>query len=182
MRILIALTGHDIDEDIAAAAARMFGAAGNQIIAVHVAHPRDARSTYERLESTDTAARGADLSAMTSDRSLAGPTEGAEQAVARLQSEFADHVELLTSKYLAGFEVERHLVVNTSAADAIVDAVSSYSIDAVTMGSRGVARHRDRERDPSRDGPRYRRKTGYGRSNQRLTGARRGRHPRLATR
>jgi len=138
MRILIALTGHDIDEDIAAAAARMFGAAGNQIIAVHVAHPRDARSTYERLESTDTAARGADLSAMTSDRSLAGPTEGAEQAVARLQSEFADHVELLTSKYLAGFEVERHLVVNTSAADAIVDAVSSYSIDAVTMGSRSA--------------------------------------------
>lgn len=136
MRILIALTGHEIDDDIAATAAQMFDAERDQLVAIHVAHPREARATYDHVESTDTAARGADLTAMSGDRAPAGPTEGAEQAVERLGAEFRDHVKLLTSKFLSGFTIEQDLVINDDPADAIVDAVGQHSIDAITMGTR----------------------------------------------
>jgi len=136
MRILIALTGHEIDEDIAATAALMFDPGRDQIVAVHVAHPRETRATYERLESTDTAARGADLSAMSSDRAISTPTEGAEQAADRLRSEFSDHVKLIVSKHLSGFAIEQELLIDDDPADAIVEAVSAHSIDAITMGTR----------------------------------------------
>ncbi len=136
MRILIALTGHEIDDDIAATAAQMFDAGRDQIVAVHVAHPREARATYERVESTDTAARGADLSAMSSDRPLAGPTEGAEQAVERLGAEFRDHLNSITTKHLSGFTIEQDLIINDDPADAIIEAVGTHSIDAIAMGTR----------------------------------------------
>lgn len=136
MRILIALTGDEIDDDIAATAARMLDPQRDQIVAIHVAHPREARATYGHVEATDTAARGADLSAMSSDRAPAGPTEGAEQAVERLVAELRDHVKLLSSKHLSGFSVEQDLVINDDAADAIVAAVDQHSIDAITMGTR----------------------------------------------
>lgn len=136
MRILIALTGHEIDNDIAATAAQMFDPSRDQIVAVHIAHPREARATYERVESTDTAARGADLSAMSSDRAIAGPAEGAEQAVERLGAEFRDHVKLVTTKFLSDFTVEQDLVIDDDAADGIINAVGQHSIDAITMGTR----------------------------------------------
>jgi nucleotide-binding universal stress UspA family protein len=136
MRILIALTGHEIDHDIVAAVAQTYDPERDEIVALHVAHPREARATYERVESTDTAARGADLSAMSSDRAPAGPTEGAEQAVERLNAEFADHVKLIGGQTLAAFTVERDLVLNDDAAQAIIDAVGEHSIDAITMGTR----------------------------------------------
>ena len=136
MRILIALTGHDIDEDIAATAARMSDPGRDQIVAVHVAHPRETQATYERVESTDTAARAADLSAMTTDRAVSGPTEGAEQATQRLEAEFNDHVKLITGRHLAGFNVEQALIINGDVADGVTDAVDAHAIDAVIMGTR----------------------------------------------
>ena len=136
MRVLIALTGHEIDDDIAATAARMFDAGRDQLIAVHVAHPRETRATYERIEATDTAARGADLDAMSSDRALAGPTEGAEQAIERLNAEFRDHVKLSITKFLSGFTVEQDLLINGSVSGAIAEAVERHSIDAIVMGTR----------------------------------------------
>jgi len=136
MRILIALTGDEIDHDIAATVAQMFDAERDRVMAVHVAHPREARATYERVESTDTAARGADLSAMSSDRPPTGPAEGAEQAIERLGSEFADHLKMISHQRLAGFTVEHDLVISDDPAEAIVEAVTRYSIDAITMGTR----------------------------------------------
>jgi nucleotide-binding universal stress UspA family protein len=138
MRILIALTGHEIDDDIAAAVAQTYDANRDQIVAIHVAHPREARATYERVESTDTAARGADLSAMSSDRAISGPTEGAEQAVERLNAEFSDHVKLLSGQFLSAFTVDQDLLLNADAAAAIIDAVGGHSIDAITMGTRST--------------------------------------------
>jgi nucleotide-binding universal stress UspA family protein len=136
MRILIALTGHEIDDDIAATVARMYQPERDQVIAVHVAHPREARATYERVEATDTAARSADLSTMTNDPVIAAPTEGAEQAGERLEAEFGDHVSLLKSKLLADFTVEHELLVDDDAADAIAKAVDEKSVDAIVMGTR----------------------------------------------
>jgi len=136
MRILIALTGQDIDEDIAATAGRMADPGRDQIVAVHVAHPRETRSTYENVESTDTAARGADLSTMTGDRPISGPAEGAEQATERLQAEFNDHVKLLAGRHLSGFTLEQELIVDSDVANGIVSAVKRHAIDAVTMGNR----------------------------------------------
>jgi len=132
----MALTGHDIDDDIAAVVARMFDAERDEIVALHVAHSREARATYGHLESTDTAARGADLSAMTSDRAVATPTEGAERATERLSAEFSDHVKLLTSKFLPGFSIEQDLVIEDDPAKAIASAVDRHSADAITMGQR----------------------------------------------
>ena len=136
MRALIALTGHDIDNDIAAAAARVLDPARDQIIAMHVVHPRELNVTADRGRSLGISGRAAD--GLTVSRELAEPVlaEDTVQATARLEGEFHDHVQALKHAHLTAFTVEEEVRVNSDPAEAIEAAVKELGIGGVAMGTR----------------------------------------------
>ncbi|MBT5773258.1 MAG: universal stress protein [Dehalococcoidia bacterium] len=136
MRALIALTGHDIDNDIAAAAARVLDPARDQIVAMHVVHPRELEVTADRGRSLGISGRAAD--GLTVSRELAEPVlaENTVQATERLEGEFHDHVQILKHEYLTEFTVEEDVRVNSDPAEAIGAAVKELGIGGVAMGTR----------------------------------------------
>ncbi len=136
MRALIALTGDDIDNDIAAAAARALDPARDQIVAMHVVHPRELEVTADRGRSLGISGRAAD--GLTVSRELADPilAEDTVQATERLEGEFHDHVQILKHQYLTDFTVEEDVRVNSDPAEAIEAAVKELGIGGVAMGTR----------------------------------------------
>lgn len=136
MRALIALTGHEIDNDIAAATARVLDPARDQIIAMHVVHPRELNVTADRGRSLGVSGRAAD--GLTVSRELAEPVlaEDTVQATERLEGEFHDHVQVLKRDYLSAFSVEEDVRVNSDPAEAIRVAVTELGIGGVAMGTR----------------------------------------------
>lgn len=136
MRALIALSGEPVDEDLAAAAARVLDPARDQIIALHVIRPGETHSTYARIEATDTAARYADPAAQTLDRPLRAPAEGSEQAVERLHAAFEGHVSGLASRFLDGFSVDIQVRIADDAADAILAVADELDVQGIGIGAR----------------------------------------------
>ena len=136
MRALIALTGHDIDNDIAAAAARVLDPARDQIVAMHVVHPRELNATADRGRSLGIAGRAADGLTVSHQQSEPVLAENTGQATARLEGEFHDHVQILKHEYLSAFTVEEEVRVNSDPAEAINAAVKELGIGGVTMGTR----------------------------------------------
>jgi len=137
MRALIALTGHEIDRDIAAAAARVLDPARDQILAVHVIHPREVAPTVAsgRIGAvTGRAADGVHVSPGLAEPALA---EDTGQAVQRIEDEMRDHIEELKQSFLSGFTVEFDVLVDKDPADAIVSAIQERGIGGVAMGTRG---------------------------------------------
>ena len=136
MLALMALTGHEIDHDIAAATARVLDSARDQILAVHVVHPREVEAT---------ANRGSALHRQTLDegspviREFADPVlaEDAGQAVQRVEDEVHDHVKDLQSAHLSDFTVDYEVIIDKDPAGAIIAAVEERAIGGVVMGTRG---------------------------------------------
>ena len=136
MRALIALTGHDIDNDIAAAAARVLDPARDQIVALHVVHPRELSVTADRARTLGLAGRAAD--GLTVTRQLSEPVlaEDTVQATERLEGEFHDHVQILKHTYLSAFTVDEEVRVSSDPAEAIEAAVTELGIGGIAMGTR----------------------------------------------
>ncbi len=137
MRALIALTGHEIDRDIAAATARVLDPARDQILAIHVVHPREVESTVNtgRIGAiTGRAGDGLRVSPELAEPSLA---ENTGQAVQRVEDEMRDHIEELKTEYLGAFTVDFDVIINKDPADAIVEIVETEGIGGVAMGTRG---------------------------------------------
>jgi nucleotide-binding universal stress UspA family protein len=132
MRALIALTGHEIDHDIAAAAARVLDPARDQILAIHVVHPREVEGTPDRSRIVTT---GASTGALP-PRVMPALAEDATQAVQRMEDELRDHVEELKRTYLENFTVDFDVIVSDDPADAIVKAVEEHGIGGLAMGTR----------------------------------------------
>ena len=137
MRALIALTGHEIDRDIAAATARILDPTRDQIIAVHVVHPREVQSTVNTSQIGAIAGRSAD--GLRVSPSLAEPAlaENTDQAVQRIEAEMRDHVEELKRDYLSASTVEFDVVIDRDPADGILGVIEAQNIEGVAMGTRG---------------------------------------------
>lgn len=132
MRALIALTGHEIDRDIAAATARVLDPKRDQILAVHVVHPREVESTINTGRVG--AVTGLGVSQQMAEPSLA---EDTGQAVQRLEDEMRDHIEELKTNFLSEFTVDFDIIIDKDPADAIVEVVKSEAIGGIAMGTRG---------------------------------------------
>lgn len=132
MRALIALTGHEIDRDIAAATARVLDPARDQILAIHVVHPREVEVTVNTGRVG--AVTGLGVTQQMAEPSLA---EDTGQAVQRVEDEMRDHIEELKHEYLSAFTVEFDVIVNKDPGDAIVEIVEEQNIGGVAMGTRG---------------------------------------------
>lgn len=137
MRALIALTGHEIDRDIAAAAARVLDPARDQILALHVVHPREVESTVDTGRVGALAGRAADGLRISPELSEPALAENTGQAVQRLEDEMRDHIEELKRDFLGGFTVEFDVVIDKDPADAIVGVVEAQGIGGIAMGTRG---------------------------------------------
>jgi nucleotide-binding universal stress UspA family protein len=135
MRALIALTGHEIDRDIAAAAARVLDPERDQILAIHVAHPREVDATVNtgRVGAVR-ATQGVHVTQQLSEPALA---ENTGQAAERLEAEMRDHIEELKSDFLSAFTVDFDVIIDADPADAIVKTVEDRGIGGVVMGTRG---------------------------------------------
>jgi len=136
MRALIALTGHEIDNDIAAAAARVLDPARDQIVALHVIHPRELNVTADRGRSLGVSGRAADGLHVSQQMAEPPLAENSVQAAERLEGEFHDHVEILRHQYLSAFTVEEEVRVHDDPAEAIEAAVKDLGIGGVAMGTR----------------------------------------------
>lgn len=136
MRALIALTGHEIDNDIAAAAARVLDPSRDQILALHVVHPKEIEATADSGRVGAIAGQAAD--GLRVSQQLAEPAlaESAGQAVQRIEAEMKDHVEELKLTYLKDFAVEFDVIIEKNPADAITEIVSTQGIGGVAMGTR----------------------------------------------
>lgn len=137
MRALIALTGHEIDHDIAAAAARMLDPARDQILAVHVVHPREVQPTLSIRGSGHRPTYGEEGLVVSGDTVDATLIEDAGQAVERVEGELRDHVDDLKRDHFSEFSVEFDVLVDKDPADAIIEAVSEQGIGSIVMGTRG---------------------------------------------
>ena len=135
MKALIALTGHEIDRDIAAAAARILDPARDQILAVHVVHPREVAVTVNsgRVGAVEPTA-GITVTPELAEPALA---EDTGQAVQRVENEMRDHINELKQNFLSEFTVDFDVIVNKDPADAIVETVTERGIGGVAMGTRG---------------------------------------------
>lgn len=135
MRVLLALTGHEIDRDIAAAAAQMLEPTRDQILAVHVVYPREVESTVD-VGSGHRPALGDE--GVPVGGKLIDPVvvEDSGQASQRVEDEMRDHVEALKRDFLGDFTVDIDVIVDEDPADAIVAVVEDQAIDSVVMGTR----------------------------------------------
>jgi nucleotide-binding universal stress UspA family protein len=136
MRALIALTGHEIDSDIAAAAARVLDPGRDQILALHVVHPKEIEATADpgRIGAVHgQAAHGLRVSQQLAEPALA---ESTGQAVERIEAEMQDHIEELKVSHLTGFTVEFDVVIEKNPAEAIAEIVGTQGIGGVAMGTR----------------------------------------------
>lgn len=136
MRALIALTGHEIDEDIAAAAARVLDPARDQIVALHVIHPRELNVTADRARTLGVSGRAADGLRVSPQMAEPALAENTVQATERLEGEFHDHVEVLKHRYLSTFTIDEEVRVSSDPAEAIEQAVKELGIGGVAMGTR----------------------------------------------
>lgn len=137
MLALMALTGHEIDRDIAAAAARVLDPKRDQIVAVHVVHPREVQSTVNtgRLAVMDISlSSSVRASGQRPEPSFA---EDSGQAVQRLEDEMRDHIEELKQDFLSDFSVEFDVIIEKDPADAIVEAAEQRAAGGIVMGTRG---------------------------------------------
>ena len=136
MRALMALTGHEIDRDIAAATARVLDPARDTVLALHVVHPREVEITASGQVGalSGRAADGLRVTPQMAEPSLA---ENTSQAVQRVEDEMRDHIEELKRDYLGDFTVDFDVVVDKDPADAIVEVVQQQQIGGVAMGTRG---------------------------------------------
>jgi nucleotide-binding universal stress UspA family protein len=137
MRALMALTGHEIDRDIAAATARVLDPARDQILALHVVHPREVEVTVTSGQIGSMAGRAGE--GLRASPELAEPSlaENTGQAVQRVEDEMRDHIEELKRDFLGGFEVNFDVVINKDPADAIVEIAEEQRIGGIAMGTRG---------------------------------------------
>ena len=135
MRVLIALTGHEIDRDIAAAAARTLDPARDQILAVHVVHPREVEATVIRGSGHRPVFGDGSLPV---SRGVTDPAlvEDAGQAFQRVEDEMRAHVEDLKRQALDDFTVDFDVIIDGDPADAIVAAVEDQGISSIVMGTR----------------------------------------------
>jgi nucleotide-binding universal stress UspA family protein len=136
MRALIALTGHEIDNDIAAAAARVLDPARDQILALHVVHPKEIEATGDPGRIGAIAGQAADGLRVSQQLSEPALAENAGQAVERIEAEMHDHIEELKLQYLKDFTVEFDVMIEKDPANAIAEAVSAQGIGGVAMGTR----------------------------------------------
>jgi len=137
MRALIALTGHEIDRDIAAAAARVLDPARDQILAIHVVHPREVEPTVNTGRVGALAGRAADGLRVTPELAEPALAENTGQAVERVEAEMRDHVEELKRDFLSAFAVDFDVIVNRDPAEGIVETVEEQGIGGIAMGTRG---------------------------------------------
>jgi len=137
MRALIALTGHEIDRDIAAATARVLDPKRDQILAVHVVHPREVSVTVNTGQIGAMAGREAGALRGSPDMAEPSLAEDTGQAVQRIESEMSDHIEELKREFLNAFSVEFEVIINKDPADGIVAVVEDQAIGGIAMGTRG---------------------------------------------
>lgn len=137
MRALIALTGHEIDRDIAAAAARVLDPGRDQILAIHVVHPREVEGTVSSGGVGSMAGRAGHGLRATPELAEPSLAENTSQAVQRVEDEMRDHIEELKTEYLSAFTVDFDVIINKDPGDAIVEIVEAESIGGVAMGTRG---------------------------------------------
>lgn len=137
MRALMALTGHGIDRDIAAATARVLDPTRDQILAVHVVHPREVEGTVDPGRVGALAGRAGLGLRATPEMAEPSLAEDAGQAVQRVEDEMRDHIEALKTEFLGDFSVEFDVIIDKDPADAIVEIVEKEGIGGVAMGTRG---------------------------------------------
>ena len=137
MRALMALTGHEIDRDIAAATARVLDPTRDQILAVHVVHPREVEATVNSGRVGAIAGRAADGLRVSPELAEPALAENTGQAVQRVEDEMRDHIDELKRDFLSQFTVDFDVIIDKDPADAIIATVEREGIGGVAMGTRG---------------------------------------------